>query len=344
MKIGANRLDAFVRSPPDGLRVAVIYGPDEGLVRERAEILGRTVVADLNDPFLVADLAADELLADPARLADEVAAISMIGGRRLVRVRNAGDALAPLLDNILGDVPGDALTIVLAGQLGPRSSLRKLAESAEDAAAIPCYADDERGLDHVIRETLSSDDISVSSDAAAWLASRLGSDRAVTRTEIAKLALYAGPGGSVRLDDAMACVGDNAAQTLEDLVYAAADGDSEAVDLGLVRSLEAGATSVSVVRAMTGHLMRLGAAGNRITAGEEAAAVVKSLRPPVFFKLERRFLGQLRVWRGATLARGMQLTLEAELNCKRTGVPDDAVCGRALLQIASLSRQQRRAD
>lgn len=344
MKIAANRIDAFVRSPPDGLRMVLVYGPDEGLVRERAESVGKTVVKDLSDPFLVADLSAEDVLADPARLADEVAAISMIGGRRLVRVRNAGDALTSVLGNILGDAPGDALTVVLAGQLGPRSSLRKLAEAAKDAAALPCYADDERSLDQVIRETLSQEGIGVSGDAAAWLAGRLGSDRAVTRNEITKLALYAGPGGRIELEDAMVCVGDSAAQTLDDLVYAAADGDSLGVDLGLARSFEAGVSPVGVIRAMTGHLMRLETAGERIATGEKAEVVVKSLRPPVFFKLERRFIGQLRVWRGWTLARGLQITLDAELNCKRTGVPDEAVCGRALLQIASLSRQQRRVD
>ncbi|HSG90156.1 MAG TPA: hypothetical protein VLA56_13170, partial [Pseudomonadales bacterium] len=215
-------------------------------------------------------------------------------------------------------------------------------EAAKDAAAIPCYVDSDEDLDRVIRESLSAQDVRVSGDAAAWLASRLGADRAVTRNEMGKLALYAGPGGTIELDDAMACIGDSAAQSLEDLIYAVAEGDFETVDLGLVRSLEAGASPVGILRAMTGHLMRLETAGNRIGAGEDPPGVVKSLRPPVFFKLERRFLGQVRVWRGPNLARGLKLTLDAELNCKRTGMPDDAVCGRALLQIASLARQSRR--
>ena len=343
MKVSANQADAFVRSPPHDLRVAVIYGPDEGLVRERALKLGETVVADLSDPFLVCDLTGAELAADPALLADEVAAISMMGGRRLIRVREATDTVSRIVASVLEDGLGDALTVLQAGQLGPRSSLRILAEKSTGAAAIPCYVDDISALEQVIQETLRDHGVRITADASAWLVGRLGSDRLVSRGEAEKLALYAGPGGEVGIEDAMACIGDSAADSLDDLIYAAADGDSNLVDLSIMRCFQAGASAVGILRAMTGHLLKLESAGVRVRQGEDAGAVLKSLRPPVFYKLERRFRSQMGIWRGPALARALQLTLEAELNCKRTGIPEDPVCGRALLQIASLARQLRNA-
>jgi len=343
VKVSAGRADSFVKSPPPDLRVALVYGPDEGLVRERSIKLGVSVVADLSDPFLVCELTGAEIAADPARLADEVSAISMMGGRRLIRIREAGDNIASILESVIQNTPGDALTVLQAGQLSPRSALRKLAEKSDDAAAIACYADDAGSLDGVIRETLAENDVRITSEAAGWLVGRLGSDRGVSRSEIEKLALFSGPGSEVDLETAMASVGDSAADSMDDLIYSAGDGDSNGVDLFLMRSFQAGASSVGILRALTNHLMKLESAGVRIAQGEEAARVLKSLRPPVFYKLERRFQGQLKIWRGNALARGLQLTLEAELQCKRTGIPEELVCGRALLQIASLARQQRRA-
>ena len=342
MKIPTGKADPFVKAPPAELRVALIYGPDEGLVRERAATLGATVVADLTDPFLVCNLTGGDISSDPARLADEVAAIALTGGRRLVRVRDAVDGISKAVQTILDGAPGDALTILQAGQLGPRSALRKLAESSDDAAAIPCYADDAGNLERVIRETLSANDVRITSEAAGWLVGRLGSDRAISRGEMEKLALFAGPGAEIDIDMAMAGVGDSAADSMDELIYAAGDGDSNGVDLYLMRSLQAGGTAVGILRALTNHLMRLEAAGARIAQGEPAPSVLKSLRPPVFYKLERRFQNQLRIWQGDALARGLQLTLDAELQCKTTGLPEDAVCGRALLQIASLARQRQR--
>jgi DNA polymerase-3 subunit delta len=90
--------------------------------------------------------------------------------------------------------------------------------------------------------------------------------------------------------------------------------------------------------------MKLESAGVRIAQGEEVSRVLKTMRPPVFYKLERQFLGQLKIWQGDALTRGLQLTLEAELQCKRTGIPEELICGRTLLQIASLARQKRRAQ
>jgi len=50
--------------------------------------------------------------------ADEAAAISMMGGRRVVRVRGAGNELADLLDSFLDDPKGDALVVIEGGRPG----------------------------------------------------------------------------------------------------------------------------------------------------------------------------------------------------------------------------------
>src|SRR5260370_10020527 len=101
MKLAGARVEAFLRRPDADVRAVLLYGPDAGLVRERAETVARTICPDLQDPFRVADLAAASLVADPARLADEAAQISLMGGSRVIRVREAGAARAPLFARFL---------------------------------------------------------------------------------------------------------------------------------------------------------------------------------------------------------------------------------------------------
>ena len=84
------------------------------------------VCPDLRDPFRVAELTAAALAADPARLADEAAQISLMGGRRVVRVREAGDALAQLCGRFLANAPGLAITGRRAGRRRGRRSARPL--------------------------------------------------------------------------------------------------------------------------------------------------------------------------------------------------------------------------
>ena len=150
MKIQFRQIEQFVKSPDPAARVILVYGPDHGLVRERCETIGKTIVSDLNDPFNVAVLSAESLADDPARLADEAAAQSMMGGDRLIRIQNGADKLTVLLKSYLEQPSSSALVVVQAGELGPRSSLRKLCESAKNAAALPCYVEDERDVSRFI--------------------------------------------------------------------------------------------------------------------------------------------------------------------------------------------------
>ena len=117
MRLAPSRIAAFLQRPDPEIRAVLLYGPDEGLVRERAAAIARSVCADLKDPFRVADLTAAVLAADPARLADEAAQLSLTGGRRVVRVRGAGDGLAKLFAEFLGGTPGEAFVAVEAGEL-----------------------------------------------------------------------------------------------------------------------------------------------------------------------------------------------------------------------------------
>ena len=102
----------------------VVYGNDDGLIAERAVTLAKTVCEDLKDPFRVVDISGDMLKDDPARLADEFGAMSMLGGRRVIRVRPAGEESAAALENLAAASAGDALVVIEGGNLTPRSSLR----------------------------------------------------------------------------------------------------------------------------------------------------------------------------------------------------------------------------
>src|SRR5215469_16817826 len=98
MIVKSSDAERYVSRPPPGIVAVLVFGPDQGLVRERAERLVKSVVPDLADPFRISDLDEATLNGDPARLADEAAALSMMGGRRAVRVRGAGNALGKIFE------------------------------------------------------------------------------------------------------------------------------------------------------------------------------------------------------------------------------------------------------
>jgi DNA polymerase III subunit delta len=339
MKIAPRQLAAFLQQPDPEIRAVLFYGSDAGLVRERADASARSVCPDPGDPFRVAELAGAALLADPALLADEAAQLSLVGGRRVVRVRDATDSHARLFTGFLAELPGEALVIAESGELSGASSLRRAFEAAPRAAAIGCYPDAPRDRAQVIRETLAAHRVSASSDAARYLVDHLGEDRLATRSELEKLALYIGDGGRVELDDALAVVGDQAALELDDAVVAAADGDPARLDRALGRVLLEGESPVTVVRAMLRHLQRLHTMVARLDAAGSIDEVIRTTRPPIFFKHQDSVRRQLGVWGEPALRAALRHLAAAEIALKTTGMPAETLCREALVTVACAARQ-----
>jgi DNA polymerase-3 subunit delta len=327
------RVAAFLDRPDPAIGAVLLYGPDAGLVRERADRLARLVCPALDDPFRVAELTGPGLADDPARLADEAAQLSLAGGRRVVRVREAGDREAKLFAGFLAGSPGGALVVVEAGELARGSTLRRAFEVAPRAAAIGCYPDGERERAAVIRETLSAHRIRASGDAVRYLVDHLGDDRLVTRSELEKLALYTGDGGRIELDDARLSVGDRAALDLDDAVSAAAEGDAARLERALGRIFQEGTSPVTVVRAVLRHLQRLQLFAAQTAAGTPVGEVLRNARPPVFFRHEAAIRRQLAIWSEPRLRAALDRLASAELQMKQTGFPAETLCRQALAAL-----------
>lgn len=334
MKLAGARIEPFLKSPDAACRAILVFGPDLGLVNERVQRLMKGVVPDTSDPFRVAELTPAALKETPSRLSDEAAALAFGGGRRVVVLRDAGDGQTSALSSFLANPMGDALVVVEGGELGPRSSLRKLFEGADNACALACYGDEGGSLAGVIQDELKSAGLMAEPDAMAYLIEHLGGDRRLTRAEMAKLALYMGGPGRVSLADATACIGDTAALGLDDLALSTADGDHGGAQRVLDRLLREGASPIQMIRAVARHFLRLHLAAGLMAQGKSVDQAMAALKPPVIFKAADRFRRQLSRWPGDRLGKALDVLTEAEMDCKTTGMPAAEITSRALMMIA----------
>jgi DNA polymerase III subunit delta len=335
MKLQFRQIEGFVKSPPANVRAILVYGPDAGLMRERARTMAATVVKDINDPFNVSVLQAGPLIEDPARLGDEANAMSMMGGKRLVRIEDGRDGLSPMLKDYLASPNPNALIIIEAGELGPRSALRMLFEKLENAAAVPCYVEDERDIAGFARGLLQEQGYTIAPDALSWLASAITGDRQKARGEIEKLMTYMGANKQIAAADVQAACGDAGAQGFDNLVYAAAGSKPTEALRALHALLEEGTPPVAILRSLQSHFRRLHMTRARMDAGEPAEIAMKSLTPQIFFKQEAAFRTQLNRWPLPALETVMQRLFALEAQCKQTHSPAETLCSQALLAISA---------
>lgn len=336
MKITAGQVERFLKAPNAKTPVVLIYGPDEGLVRERVDLLIKTVLDDPKDPFRLSDLAADQVRSDPGLLADEARSLCLMGGRRVVRVRQAGDALRNAVKSLLALEVIDALVLIEGGELAASSSLRKMIEQAPNAAALPCYRDEGRDLGSLIDRLLAERRLRVDREARAYLLEHLGGDRGVTRAELDKLALYAGPEaerGEIGLDTVAQVVGDSAALGLDDLAHATTLGKKAQVERCLNRLLGEGQAPVRLIRTLINHVTRLRRLALLMERGDTVDRAISQARPPIHFRRKTDVKTSLRRWSGQALGAAQARLLKAEIACKSSGQPDVLLCREAIFSI-----------
>src|SRR5579862_3215319 len=226
--VKASDVDGFVARPDPARPVVLVFGPDAGLVSERVNAIVKASVDDLNDPFALARLDGEELAAEPSRLVEEALTMPLFGGRRAVWVKAGSRNIAPAVEALLGDALFAAAptcrVVIEAGDLRRNAPLRVVCERAKNAAALPCYADTERDRARLIDEEMRAAGLTLAPDARALLIPLLGGDRAASRNEIRKLALYARGQERVGVDDVVAVVSDASSLAIDDIIDAAFAG------------------------------------------------------------------------------------------------------------------------
>jgi len=340
MKAAPRDIQGHIRSLDPKFRVVLIFGRDEGLVREYGQDIGKQIVEDLSDPFNVARPTMEQIKSQPSLLLDEVSALSMMGGRRLVRLEGATNDAKTAVQLALDDDAGDGLIVITAGDLATSSALRKLAEKHPCALSIACYSDDAGNVAALVRTMLDEAGLTATQDAVHYLVSHLGSDRQVTRRELEKLVLYMGTeGGQVSLEDAEACVGDSAALMLSHVAEATTGGDLGKLESSLERAYTAKESPIAILRIVENRLVRMHLARG-IMEKERCGArqAIDKLRPPVFYKEKDALSNQLDRWSLAKINQALRILSEAEADCKSTGMPAETITARTCLRLARAAR------
>jgi DNA polymerase-3 subunit delta len=348
MKLTFRQIESFVKAPDDAARVILVYGPDQGLIKERSKKMAITVISDLNDPFNVATFTSDKIISEPALFYDEANAQSLMGGNRLIFIKNATDGLSVLLKEYLENPSNETLVIVEADDLGPRSSLRKLCEASKRAAAVPCYIDDERTLAQIIRDMCTHAGYGIDQDALIAFSGAIIGDRVIARNEIEKLILYKGISssyqgfegeavreklGQININDIYASCGDVRDWSMDKLVYAIADGsiqESQTIIESLIKDQLA---PIVILRSVQNHFWRLMNVQIKQNDGLSQEEALRTLSPPLFWKVEDQFKRQLNRWSISALESALDALNKMEAMSKQSGYGDHSLLKNTILQI-----------
>jgi DNA polymerase III subunit delta len=305
----------------------------------RQEVIAALVGPEGEAEMRLARIPATDLRKDPALVQDALKAQGFFPGPRVAFVEEAGDWIAPILKDALGQwQAGDATLIVTAGTLTRASALKKLFEDHANAYAVAIYDDPpsreeieallaKAGLHQIGREAMT-DLLALSRDL----------DPGDFRQTVEKIALYKlGDTAGLSPADVAAMAPATIEAEVDDVLHAAAEGNATGVGK-LVRRLEGqGVGPVTLCIGAMRHFRALHAAAS--DPGGAGAGIAR-MRPPVFGPRRDRMLKQAQAWGMHRLEQALSILVETDLTLRSASrAPQMALMERALIRLAMLGRR-----
>lgn len=340
-QIKAHEFDSLIKRAGLSHRAFLIYGPDSGLVSERARELSKKTKVDLTDDFSVIKLEASEISSDPGRLADEIGSVGLFGGDRLIWVKNAGGdkKLPDAISAVLSEIPDSVTLIVEAGDLKKSSPLRKLSEKSSLALAIPCYADDGRALQAIIDQELSAGKLRIEADARQLLVGFLGGDRLASRGELQKLTLYCQGQETITVEDVTEAIGDASAISVDETVDAILTGNINDLDTFFSKIVISKTPIFLVLRSCLVQLQQIDVMRSEIEMNKkQAGQVMAEMGRYIHFKRKPAFEKALRKWTCTKLRSEMDRLSNTILETRKNATLEESIARQALMRVCLLSR------
>lgn len=297
MKIPNFQIENYIQKiAEEKIAGCLVYGPEESLVNYRFDIIAKKIVRDLSDPFLVTNLSKGRLMEDKAILADEFFSSPMLGGRKLIMIKDV-DIVAGLALKLLFDEPdffkkSENFILIQAGDLDKNSSLRKLAELNPHFVSLACYEDDDRVIKNFISVELTKRQIRRSPEVIELLADKFGKNRQIILSELDKLSLFLGEEKNLTLEIVDKLVNSESELSIHEFVMSFASQRFSLASIQAEKLFKDGVEAVTIIRFLSNYLQKVYMAKVEISLGGDFELAVKSQR--LFFKVEAGFKKHLK--------------------------------------------------
>lgn len=335
MNIKPEQVDGILKSLPSNIRGVVIYGSNEGMIVTLAQQFIKAVSPDIYDAFHVSYLDMAAISADIGALYAEFNAQSLMGGRRVVVIKDASNLLTKPLKELLSSSSSDTLLVITSSGLKTKDSLAIMAKDEGNFYGIGCYDDRDEDIVAFASKFISQNGFKIDNASFQVLCSRLSNDRKISANELDKLITYMGENKTISINDILTVISDTSASSQEDLCYFVALGQTEKAITSFNKLIFEGENPVSIIRTLSYHFMKLLDCAVKMENGETADKVVFGLRPPLMFFRKNAFLSQLRMWNRNRIMNALSLLYQTERECKTTDFPAEQAASFALMRIAN---------
>ena len=337
MKLAPRDASRFFAKPEAGRAGVLIFGVDAMRVAlKRQELIANLVGPEGEAEMRLTRIPGADLRKDPALLADAIKAQGFFPGPRVAFVEEATDGLAKIIAAAMGDwAEGDATVVATAGNLTPKSALRKYFEGHRNAYAAGIY-DDPPTRAEIEAELARAGLAQVSPEAMTEIAALSRAlDPGDFRQTVEKLSLYKlGDAAPVSPADVDACAPAASESATDDVLHATAEGKPAEIGPLIHRLGTKAGEPVALCIAATRHFRTL-----HLAACDPEGPAKGIARARVHFKSRDRMIRQAQNWGAPRLEQALEMLIDTDLLLRSSvPTPSAALIERTLIRLAYMPR------
>lgn len=287
MKIQSRSIPETLKNP-SAYRGVLIYGPDESIARDYLASLSLTFTQ--KDPGTTIErIHANKLKSEPYLLGEALSSFSLLSSSIVVVLEDTGDNATSTIKGCMEMESCQNFLIVIAEELGPRSSLRMLFEKEKNLAAIACYEDNESASRQYIAKLLREKQITFDEECVPLIFSLTGNHRGLLFQSVEKIAMYLDPGERLTIPLTMDILFQQGEASTDDFCFAVLDQKPSIVVNALDKMLKLNKAPVSLLRSLSRYIERLIILQQLRENGKATEEAFNALRPPVFFMHKSKY-------------------------------------------------------
>ena len=331
MKAKPYQINALVPRLKKEFRAALVFGTDISGVQEVAKQIQKIVIPEAG-PFSVISLSLSDLKNNPNCVLEEANTADLMGGRRLIWLKEASASHADIMANFIQECQTDAFLLMTAENLTKSAALRVESEVSPDILVIACYPPEIMDLRRIITDFSHSSGFDIAPEAIDYLIQNTDNNTLILKNELEKIALWNGAKKRITLDLIQQLVGTGTIST-DTLIQAVANRQTERALSALNALLAQGENPITLIRVVARYFSNLLKGVDKLEQGESAQDIAKKILRPAQFRLEESVQEQLRSWTKPALLKAHQNLLGAEIQMKSGVLNPELILKQSLLQL-----------
>ena len=331
MKAKPYQIDALTPRLQKEFAAALVFGTDNAGIQEVAKKI-QAIVIPQKGAFSLITLTPSDLKNNPNRVLEEVNTPDLMGGRRLIWLKEATASHADIMTDFIEKRQTDAFLLITTENLSKSAALRVESEMNPDILVLACYPPEIMDLKRIIQNFALEAKFEFSPEAMDYLIQNTDNNTLILKNELSKIALWNNDKKRITLDLIQQLVGTGTVNG-DTLVQAVANRQTERTVTALNALLTQGENPVTLLRMVAKYFTNLLKGETKLEAGENPVDVAKKILKPAQFRLEESVISQLHSWNKSLLLKAYKTLLNAEIQMKSGIFDSELILKQTLLML-----------